>query len=82
MMLYQITGGANMGQREVLNFLMKTPTKWYCTKDMLNMGFNKHSLNKVIRKLLMNGDIEERIEEYQVGRYTYRDRFIRMKRNE
>ena len=68
-----------MGQREVLNFLMKNPSKWHNTKEIRNeFNCSYNAFNKAIRKLKMNNEIEELIIPYKVGKIMYRDRFIRI----
>lgn len=68
-----------MSQRDVWNILMENPKKWYLTKDITELcKCSKRATNTAIWKLIRNGEIEEKVISYKVGRYYYRDRYIRI----
>lgn len=68
-----------MSQREILHLLMEHPNKWFLVKDVKQqLNSCQSSTDKSIRKLLNSGDIEQRYVPYKVGRYWYKDRYIRV----
>ncbi len=59
---------------------MDKPTKWYLVKDIMEQStVSNQSVNKAIRKLLINAEIEELVIPYKVERGICRDRYIRIR---